>query len=240
MNPHVIFLDAVGTLFGLRQSVGEVYCHFAAKSGVYVEATQLNQAFIASFRTAPRCAFPGASPQALPQLEYNWWKDVAANSFATVDALARFPDFDQFFQPLFAYYETADPWYLYADVLPALNHWHRKGITLAVISNFDSRLYQLLRVLGLGEFFSSLTLSSQVGAAKPDVAIFHRALAAYPISPEQACHIGDSWSEDVQGAIASGIHPIWLHRENALFQDQPIDDTDSVPTISSLTDLVET
>lgn len=237
MAPQVIFLDAVGTLFGLRQSVGNVYSQFAANAGVNVDATQLNQAFIASFRAAPRCAFPGVSPPALPQLEYHWWKDVAANSFAAVDALGLFPDFDQFFQPLFAYYETAAPWYLYPDVLPALNYWQSHGTALAVISNFDSRLHQVLQVLGLGEFFSSLTLSSQVGAAKPDIEIFHRALEAYSISPEQAWHIGDSWSEDVQGAIASGINPIWLNRENALFQDQPVDDTHSVLTISSLTDL---
>lgn len=237
-HPQVIFLDAVGTLLGLRQSVGEVYSTFAANAGVTVDPHQLNQAFVTAFRAAPPCTFPGSSPQVLGEQEYHWWKNVAAHSFAIADALDHLPEFDLFFQPLFAHYASADPWVLYSDVLPALHHWHRTGISLAVVSNFDSRLHSVLNALGLENFFSSLTLSSQVGAAKPDVRIFQAALEHYSIPPDQAWHIGDSWRDDVQGAIASGIQPIWLNREKPLFQEQPQPERRPVPVIASLTELV--
>ena len=42
VQPKVIFLDAVGTLFGVKGSVGEVYREIAADFGVDVAASVLD------------------------------------------------------------------------------------------------------------------------------------------------------------------------------------------------------
>ena len=44
-QPKVIFLDAVGTLFGIKGSVGEVYGQIAQKFGVEVSLEELDRAF---------------------------------------------------------------------------------------------------------------------------------------------------------------------------------------------------
>ena len=51
--PKVIFLDAMGTLFDLKQSVGEIYQQFARKYGVDVAIDPLEKAFINGFKSAP-------------------------------------------------------------------------------------------------------------------------------------------------------------------------------------------
>jgi putative hydrolase of the HAD superfamily len=213
--PKIIFFDAVGTLFGVRSSVGEIYAQFADQAGLDVDASNLNSAFLKSFRAAPRAAFAGAAPQDLSRLEYEWWRTVAQNSFECVGALAQLSDFDAFFRPLFIYFETEAPWIVYPETLKALEMLKSLEIELAIISNFDSRLYPVLEALGLAGWFGSVTLSTQVGAAKPEAEIFEVALAKHQYLPTQAWHVGDSWAEDYEGAIAAGFQGVWLNRDRA-------------------------
>jgi putative hydrolase of the HAD superfamily len=229
-KPQVIFFDAVGTLFEIRGTVGEIYGRFARQLGLEIDPKALDQAFVESFRAAPRAAFAGADPQAIPRLEYEWWRSVAYQSFAQAGASSKIKDFDTFFQPLFDYFAIADPWVLYPEVPQILFQLQSLGIELAIISNFDSRLYAVLKALALEQWFSSVTLSTQVGAAKPERDIFEAALAIYGHSPAQAWHVGDSWTEDYQGATAAGLQGVWLNRSSR--QDLPA--AISIDTLSML------
>lgn len=213
--PKIIFFDAVGTLFGVRGTVGEIYAQFAQQVGLTLDAQALNTAFIQSFKAAPRAAFAQAAPQDLRHLEYDWWRTVALQSFEAVGALKQLPNFDTFFQPLFTYFETADPWILYPETLKVLDQLKTLELELAIISNFDSRLYAVLEALELSHYFQSVTISTQVGSAKPEAEIFETAIAKHPYRPSQAWHIGDSWSEDYEGSVAAGLQGIWLSRDGA-------------------------
>ncbi|MGC9525563.1 MAG: HAD-IA family hydrolase [Limnospira sp.] len=212
-EPKLIFLDAVGTLFGLRDSVGETYGNIAKKWGVDVPAKPLDRAFFDAFSAAPPMAFPDADISDIPRLEFEWWLDVAARSFKAVEAFDKFPNFSEFFVDLYEEFATAKPWIVYSDVIPSLNKWRDRGIELAVLSNFDSRLYPVLNALGLAPYFSGITISTAVGAAKPDPKIFAIALEKYDLSPPQVLHIGDSLKADCEGAKAAGIPAIWIDRD---------------------------
>lgn len=213
--PQIIFFDAVGTLFDVRGTVGEIYAQFAHQAGLHVDAKQLNTAFIQNFRAAPRAAFADAHPQTLPRLEYEWWRRVARQSFETIGVRSELDDFDAFFQPLFTYFETAAPWILYPETPNTLTRLQALGIELAIISNFDSRLYAVLQALDLESQFKSVTISTQIGAAKPEAAIFEAALAKHQARPAQAWHVGDSWTEDYAGSTAVGLQGVWLNRKGA-------------------------
>lgn len=76
-HPKVIFLDAVGTLFGIRGSVGEIYSAIARQFGVNVASDILDKAFFQSFKTSNPLAFPGVAPDKIPELEFQWWKAIA-------------------------------------------------------------------------------------------------------------------------------------------------------------------
>lgn len=211
-RPQVIFLDAVGTLFGVRGSVGEIYGSIARQFGVETDAALLNQAFFQSFKAAPRMAFPGASEAEIFLKEYAWWEAIARQTFTQVGAIEQFADFGQFFSTLYDYFTTADPWFVYDDVRQALDYWQQQGIPLGVLSNFDSRLYPVLAVLGLADYFVSITISTEVGAAKPEMAVFQAALAKHGVSADRTWHIGDSFREDYEGAKKAGIRAFWLRR----------------------------
>jgi putative hydrolase of the HAD superfamily len=211
-QPQVIFLDAVGTLFGVKGSVGQIYADLAQHHGIDADAEELNQAFFRAFKAAPEMAFPGSDPALVPEQEYRWWRVIAQQTFSSAGAIDKFVDFDGFFADLYAHFATAAPWVLYPDVPPALERWRRRGIALGVISNFDTRLYQVLEHLNLLSYFSSITLSSEAGAAKPDPLIFATALQKHRCEASQAWHLGDSEAEDVAGARAAGLHGILVRR----------------------------
>ena len=208
----IIFLDAVGTLFGVRGSVGEIYQQFAIQWGIDVCPTTVNKAFFQSFKAAPPMAFPGVQPAKIPELEFEWWCDIAAETYKKVGVFDQFSDFRKFFAELYDYFTTAAPWFVYPDVKPALTQWREKGIKLAVLSNFDSRLYPVLAALKLTDFFADITISTKVGAAKPDRKIFAAALQKCNFSVEEVVHIGDSLTADYEGAINVGIKAFWLNR----------------------------
>ncbi|MBW4620733.1 MAG: HAD-IA family hydrolase [Cyanosarcina radialis HA8281-LM2] len=211
-RPQVIFFDAVGTLFGVRGSVGQIYNEIARQFGVRAIPEELNRSFFQAFSSAGSLAFPDANPEEIARYEFEWWKAIASHAFQKIDLLDRFSDFDAFFEELYAHFATAKPWFVYSDVWRNLEKWERLGIELGVVSNFDSRIYSVLSALDLERFFTSITISSAVGFAKPHPQIFNTALLKHDCAPQAAWHIGDSKLEDYQGAKNVGIRPFLLKR----------------------------
>lgn len=234
-QPQVIFLDAVGTLFNVEGSVGEVYSQLTSQFGVEADPHTLNKAFFQAFTTATPMAFPNATTEQIPQLEYQWWETLAVETFKIAGLYQQFADFSQFFAQLYDHFATAQPWFVYPDVLPVLEKWHNQGIELGVVSNFDSRLYPVLEVLNLTPFFQSVTISTTVGAAKPNPEIFYTALQKHNSSPQAVLHIGDSVSADYHGAKQAGIQAIIIDRE----ADQTVRSRLNQPEIEYCTSLTE-
>ncbi|AFY69224.1 REG-2-like, HAD superfamily (subfamily IA) hydrolase [Thalassoporum mexicanum PCC 7367] len=246
-QPSIIFLDAVGTLFGVKGSVGQNYALVAGEFGVDAIAADLDRAFVKYFRAAPRMAFPGAEPNQIPALEKQWWFELAIDTFTEAGIYSQFTDFAKFFDRLYQFFAGADPWQVYPDTMPALEHWQAQGIKLGVVSNFDTRLYPVLAALGLADFFSSVTISTEAGAAKPDPGVFKQALRKYPDygaianslvnnsnpEPKAIWHIGDSLSEDYAGAIAANLEAIWINRGDRLPENHQ-----ALKSVTKLTDLI--
>lgn len=207
-RPRVVFFDAVGTLFGVEGSVGKQYAKVALRHGVTAGAAELDLAFYAAFKEAGSPAFPKAIVAQIPQLEYEWWKAITRSSFGKIE----FVDFDAFFADLFAYFASADPWFLYPETIETLGFLNQANIPIGIVSNFDSRLYSVLRSLSLDQYFQSVTISTEVGSAKPDGKIFTVALAKQGCEADQAWHVGDSRKEDYEAAIAMGLRGIWVDR----------------------------
>ena len=211
--PKVIFLDAVGTLFGVKSSVGQIYGEMARPFGVDVEAEKLDRAFFQNFKSAPPMAFPDVESTAIPAEEYAWWKAIATSTFEMAGVFDQFSDFDRFFADLYFHFATAEPWFVYPDVNDFLEAWRSHEIELGILSNFDSRIYPVLELLNLADFFKSVTISTEVGAAKPDPLVFETALQKHGCLASEAWHVGDSYEQDYEGSKAVGLKGVWLNRK---------------------------
>lgn len=236
-SPQVIYIDAVGTLFGVSGSVGAQYAKVAADFKVSLDPDVINRAFYQVFQTAPKMAFPSFSQSDIAIAEYEWWRSRAEKTFRQTGDFAKFPDFENFFKTLYKYFATAEPWFIYEDTRLALDAWQQQEIRLGLLSNFDSRLYAVIKALDLGSYFDSITISSEVGAAKPDPLIFEVALAKHQIarSPDLAWHIGDSFGEDYLGASAVGIKAFWLNRDRHPTSDPAKQSALTIDKLTALT-----
>ena len=209
MSLRVIFFDAAGTLMKTVRPVGDSYALFASKHGMDVAAEEVAARFRACFSSAPPLAFPGAVREELPSLERAWWKELVRRVF---EPYGDFADFDDYFAELFDYFSRADSWRLYPEILETLAALKQRGLTLAVISNFDSRLFNILEGLGVAASFDSIVISSHAGYAKPASQIFHRALASHGVKAEETLHVGDSLDKDACGASDAGLFGVLLDR----------------------------
>jgi putative hydrolase of the HAD superfamily len=206
-----IFFDAAGTLFTVNGSVGAIYANLAREYGKDVAVADLEAGFRRYFAAAPPMAFPGAAPTQIPTLEKQWWKTLVQNVFS---ALGSFPRFDEYFTALFEFFAQAEAWKLYPETIETLERLQERELTLGVISNFDSRLFGLLDGLGVAQFFDPVIISTQVGAAKPEVTIFSQALSQTGLQASEAIHIGDSYDADIIGAQAAGLTPVFVNRQS--------------------------
>ena len=86
---------------------------------------------------------------------------------------------------------------------------------VAVTNNSVAEQEDKLRHTGMRHLFDELVISEAAGVSKPDPAIFELALRLAGATPRDAIMLGDSWPNDVMGAIGAGIAAAWLDRTGA-------------------------
>lgn len=119
---------------------------------------------------------------------------------------------------------------VYNDVRPALDSL-RQTYRLGVITNGAVCLQnEKLAGSGLASLFDVITVSADVGRAKPASEIFMCALEEAGIKASRAFMVGDSIHRDVEGARKVGLRAVWLNREQRSQQTKAV-------TISSLCEL---
>jgi putative hydrolase of the HAD superfamily len=206
---EVLFFDATGTLFDVRGSVGSIYGSIARRHGVDAAAEDLDDAFRNAFRMKTDGAFP---PKGLLGLEEEkaWWRDVVWQVFQGRMAESVFPGY---FEDVFDVFRRSEAWTLFEDTSSSLDRMCAAGYRLAVISNFDSRLLDVLKSLGIADCFQQTFLSWKIGVAKPGAGIFEHALETMNVAPSQALHVGDSIGEDMEGALSAGLSAVLMDRK---------------------------
>jgi HAD superfamily hydrolase (TIGR01509 family) len=103
------------------------------------------------------------------------------------------------------YGRVIDPssWTPYPDTAEVLKGLHRQGVKTAVVSNIAFDVRPAFVAIGAGDHVDEFVLSFEVGAIKPDAAIFETALARLGVEAAHAVMVGDSAEAD-GGARAVG------------------------------------
>jgi len=86
----------------------------------------------------------------------------------------------------------------------------RRDYAIAVISNSDGRIDEVLRRCGIVDSFQSITDSGIVGQEKPHPAIFEAALRAMKADAAESLYVGDVYSVDYVGARKVGMQAVLL------------------------------
>jgi HAD superfamily hydrolase (TIGR01509 family) len=84
----------------------------------------------------------------------------------------------------------------------------RQKYRIAVISNADGKIENVLSRCGIADCFESITDSGIVGFEKPRAEIFEAALRTMNVRAGQSLYVGDVYSVDYIGATNAGMQAI--------------------------------
>jgi putative hydrolase of the HAD superfamily len=101
---------------------------------------------------------------------------------------------------------------------------------IAVISNGDGRIQDVLERCAIAACFRTITDSGNVGYEKPHPEIFRQALKSMNATPEESLYVGDVYSVDYLGATGAGMQAMLMDVPGA-YRDK------GVPRVESLAEL---
>ncbi len=99
------------------------------------------------------------------------------------------------------------------DVLAAMDVLKQQGLSLGLISNLDVDADEVTQNMGLTQYLDFAVTSRDVGSTKPHPPIFNAALQRSGALPDEAIHVGDQITSDIEGAMGVGINPVLLDRD---------------------------
>ena len=127
---------------------------------------------------------------------------------------------------------------LQPDVRPALERL-RGSYRLGVLANQEPWIREVMARDGIAAFFDVWAVSVEVGAEKPDPALFRHALDQAGTRPERCAMVGDRLDNDILPARELGMRTVWLLRGEAPDDPTPEQLAGADATAGSLSELPE-
>ncbi|MCY3802003.1 MAG: HAD-IA family hydrolase [Chloroflexi bacterium] len=226
-KPRFIFFDAFGTLFGFggKADPPADFRRLLASNGVEVPMDAARTAIaqeMAFFRNQQRKV---RTRDELEQLR----RDCG---ILTIDALGGPMVCPLPPERVGQILADTFPNVAFPEVTPAVRLARGAGAGVGVLSNFSYLLPLILEDLGLRHLFDVVVFSAEVGAEKPDPAIFLEASRVAGVELRDAALIGDTYDEDVVGARSVDLEVVYLDRSGGSRRDD-------VPVARDLIEAVE-
>lgn len=212
--------DAGFTLVDLVTPVVEVYLGAARDLGAELDASAFGQALKRHWaRLESDHRKKQADYRSSEEFERSAWRGF------TGDLAKEFPPLEErhgdWHARLVKHFDDPGAWRPTPFALETLQALKARGVRMAVVSNWHSALPPILAAHDFSPYFEFILTSAGAGRKKPHREIFDLALARLGVSAAEAAHVGDSWADDVQGALSAGLTPVYLHRVTASPPTEP-------------------
>jgi len=212
-----VAFDAGGTLIYCDPSPAEIYATHLSRLGRPVNAEDVGPVFRQAWAEMQRRTAPGLDRyNSVPGGERAWWGEFVRDVLARLDHDA---PADELLDDLFTAFSDARVWKVFPETAETLSALSARGIALAVISNWDRRLPDILRTLEIVSAFDVVTVSAIEGVEKPAPEIFERTLDRLGVAPASTIHVGDSPLEDYRGAEDAGLKALLIDRRELFAGD---------------------
>lgn len=142
-------------------------------------------------------------------------------------------------QAMAAAFATADQEArVFPETFDALARTRQLG-RVALLSNTQTFDLGLLDRLDLRATFRVLGLSAELGHLKPEPAAFEAMQRKLSLFPGNLAMVGDSWSDDIEGALQAGWTAIWVNRTGRPRPDHdPEAELVEVPDLSRVPEVI--
>jgi putative hydrolase of the HAD superfamily len=200
---RAVVFDAVGTLIMPDPPAPSVYAEVGRKLGSRLAPDVITARFRAAFRAEEEID-RAAGWRTDEAREERRWRTIVA---ATLDDVT---DSEVCFRALWDHFVRPAAWRCDPAAGPVLTALARRGLTVAIASNFDRRLRTV--VAGLPELAAvgTLVISSELGWRKPAADFFSALVRAVDYTPGEVLLVGDDYENDYVGATAAGLRSVLL------------------------------
>lgn len=231
-----VSFDVGHTLLFPSPSVSETYAAVLhAETGRSVDPTSVASAFSAAWQAHKTTAASGGLVYGTTHREaIAFWQRIIADIVAIhLDGAASASLGRRITDQLYAEFSMASRWRIDPAFPRVVQCARERGVRILLVSNWDLRLRQLLSDLGVLRLADAVFISAEHGIEKPSPDLFLRAAdAAGGAAPDRVLHVGDSWEEDVEGALRAGMKAAWINPHG-----HPPPTAETVPHLRNLGDL---
>ncbi len=204
---RVIFLDAEGTFLKFKPSLSEIYRRLWGSFGIKINSEKISEKlrfyFKKVFKEELKTPLNG-------EICKEGWREVFHRAF---EEYKNDKIFNEVFKAAYAFFASPECVTVVPGFMEFLLKGKKAGLSFAVISNWDCRLYPILEGHNLLSYFEGVFLGCEVGYLKPSPEIFKRALSYFQISPEEALMIGDTLEDDIEPSQKLGLHTYHIQGE---------------------------
>jgi putative hydrolase of the HAD superfamily len=204
-----VAFDAVGTLITPDPSVHEVYEAVGRRHGSRLTADVICRRLGTAFSVEEE-RDRSAVWRTDPAREVDRWRRIVATVLHDV------ADPESCFRELWDHFARPAAWRCLPDVDSVLAALQRRSLTLALASNFDSRLRTV--AAGLPDLWpiGKVVVSAEVGWRKPAAGYFAALVRALDCPPGKVLLVGDDFENDYVGATAAGLRAVLLEPSNGI------------------------
>lgn len=220
-----VTFDAAHTIYHPHPSVGAIYREVMQQHGLDYPADALQAGFRRAFKSV-------AKDQTIldgEKREWSFWNAIVRESIRELTPQPN--DFESLFENLWDEFSHGHRWRPDPNARETLIGLRERGYQTALLTNWDKRVRRVVEETGFSDYFDHLFISSEIGAEKPDAAIFTHSATALGLQPSQILHVGDSYQHDIIGALSAGWRAVRILEE-------PDRTCKEYPQISSLSELL--
>ncbi len=231
MQAEAITFDVGHTILFPFPSLGHVYAHSAAAHGITISPDVAEDRFTRAWKQVQH-EHDGLIYGTNHDHARRFWAKVIDSVFKGDDVSPA--QRHSVLHDLYEVFSSPSVWRI-DDTWQAVIHYCRQaGIRVGLISNWDLRLRRILSGMGILDSVDAVVISAEVGIEKPNPEIFEIALKKLETSPALTLHVGDTWRDDVEGAVSVGIRPVWLNPHGHPAPDGSADGHDEIRSLSEL------
>ena len=196
---EVVVFDVVGTLVAPSPSVAVAYQETAARHGLMVDATVIQQRFKAAWRrqeAIDAAAVPAFATSRTREAER--WRAIVHDVFCGAAPAG------EIFADLWDHFGRVEAWQPLAHGRDLVRLAVDAGVTVALASNFDERLLAIADRIEPLSWVPHVFASSEIGWRKPAPEFFRWIEQRLGCEPAEVLLVGDDPELDVAAARRAG------------------------------------
>ena len=202
---------------------GEGYREFAAKHGLDVNPAQFNSAVLSASHILDSAQDAIYNDQIFIDYTAHIIRGMGGEGGAVQACAAE----------IYREWAQCQHFLMYDDVAPALAKLRERSLTIGLISNSHRCLESFQSHFELEDLIDVAISSSQHGYMKPHRSIFEAALKLAGVRADESVMVGDSVSQDIEGARGVGMRGVLVRRSEGSAR---VPDGD-VPVVTTLLQL---